>query len=71
MDIWFFIWIALMLGLIIATGVAALREKKARASAATAMQPQPMGEDLIATPEAADDGFGDAADPMSNMQFDK
>lgn len=81
MDIWFFFWVTIMLGLIIATLVAALREKKARATAVAQMQPQPLGDGsaqadpMMAGAEEgfgapAGDGFGDAADPMAGFDFE-
>lgn len=60
-NIWFFFWVLVMLGLVGALAVAAMREKSARKKALANMQPQPLGADLDpgADPMAgADDGFG-------------
>ncbi len=79
--LWPILWILAMLGLITATVVAAMREKKARAQFAAKMQPQPMddsgldGEPMAMDDDAFggggfDDGFGDAADPLAAMDED-
>lgn len=79
--LWPILWITAMLGLVVATVVVALREKKARSQALAKMQPQPMedphldgemaGADDDAFGDAGfDDGFGDAADPLAAMDED-
>jgi hypothetical protein len=59
--LWPAFWFLCMLGLVIATTVIALREKKARNEALKKMQPQPIGPgmDPGADPMAADEGFGE------------
>ena len=61
---WPYIWIAIMLGLITATVVTALREKKAQAKAKAAMMPQPM--DDPAGVEHFGDGFAEP-DPVDSF----
>lgn len=54
-----------MLGLVIATTVVAMREKKARAAAIKKMTPQPLETEASGSPIAsAEDGFGEQ-DPLS------
>ncbi|MEZ6136504.1 MAG: hypothetical protein R3C53_16535 [Pirellulaceae bacterium] len=57
------LWMAGMLALVIATAIAALREKSARAKAMKAMAPQP--QPLADEPVPAD-GFGEA-DPLDGF----
>ncbi len=75
--LWPIFWMTAMLGLVVATIVGAMREKKIRAQAVANMQPQPLDQGL-GTDEAGadddafdaggfDDGFGDAADPLAAM----
>ena len=59
--IWPSLWIFAMLVLIMATAVAGMREKKARAKAAPqGMQPIPMSDEAIAPMDGNADGFGDS-----------
>ena len=65
--IWPLLWIAAMLGLVIATVVVALGEKKARAKLAKSQAPMSMDEpaDLVGGEEAGgfgDDAFGEPAE---------
>ncbi len=64
---WPYVWIAFMLGLVIATTVVAMREKKARTAAIKKMTPQPLDSTATSMPIAsAADGFGDQ-DPLSSF----
>ncbi len=55
-----YMWIAAMLGLVIATVVVGLREKKARKKAMAGMQPQPLDPDMDAGMDPmGGDEFGD------------
>ncbi len=66
MDIWPYFWIACMLGLVIAVGVVALREKKARDAAMQKMKPQGMPEMASSPTISAEDGFGQD-DPLDGF----
>lgn len=68
---WPYIWIAIMLGLVIATVVVAMREKKARTEALKKLSPQPIADDPaegggMLNPE---DGFGEP-DPLDSFGTD-
>ncbi len=53
-----------MLGLVVATTVVAMREKKARAAAIKKMTPQPVATEASSMPiPSAEDGFGEQ-DPL-------
>ena len=53
------LWVVFMLGLVVATVVASMREKKARSKAMQSMTPQPMDVGIsMAEDEGASDGFG-------------
>jgi hypothetical protein len=63
---WPYIWIGLMVGLVVATCVVAMRENKARAAAVKKMTPQPIDENATDMPDAIDDGFGET-DPLDSF----
>ncbi|MCA9134667.1 MAG: hypothetical protein KDA45_15975 [Planctomycetales bacterium] len=64
---WAFFWILCMLGLIVATVVTSMREKKAQAAAREKLRPKPLAADgSVDMPGAEDDGFGEA-DPLSSF----
>lgn len=66
MDIWPYLWIACMLGLVIAVSVVAMREKKARDAAIQKMKPK-VTPDMAHSPTiSAEDGFGQA-DPLDGF----
>lgn len=58
------LWLILMVGAIIATIVAAIREKKSRAAVAAMMQPAPMS---MGGESESMDSFGD--DGQSGFEF--
>lgn len=66
---WFFFWVAIMLGLVIATTVVAMREKKARQAALQKMNPQPLGASSVNPMASVDDGFGQQ-DPLAGFDGD-
>lgn len=67
-EIWFFLWIVIILGLTGATVFVAMREKKARAKAIKDLAPQPLDDAMIdPSMDAMDDGFGAAADDFSEL----
>ncbi len=66
MDIWPYLWIACMLGLIIATSVVGLREKKARDAAMQKLKPKNLPAGDAAPLVSAEDGFGQA-DPLDGF----
>ncbi|MEC8558202.1 MAG: hypothetical protein VXZ82_24605 [Planctomycetota bacterium] len=59
-DLWVFTWLGVMLVLIIAMTVAAVRESSARKKAMTGMQPQPL--DAGMAEPVADAGLGEATE---------
>ena len=62
---WFIFWIVVMLALVIATSVVAMRENKARQAAIKKMNP--AATEPAASPIAtADDGFGQQ-DPLAGF----
>lgn len=64
---WPFVWITFMLGLVVATTVVAVREKKARAAAIKKMTPQPLEAETSGMPlPSAADGFGEQ-DPLAGF----
>jgi hypothetical protein len=63
---WPYVWIAFMLGLIIATSVVAMREKKARDAAIQKMKPKNMPGAAGGPIISAEDGFGQA-DPLDGF----
>ncbi len=63
---WFFFWIVCMLGLVVATTVIAMREKKARQAAIKKMTPQPLDSGTGSPIPSAEDGFGQQ-DPLSDF----
>ena len=66
---WPYLWIAAMLGLVIATVVAAIREKKARTAALKNLAPQPLDAAECEGESAASEGFGEA-DPVDSFGTD-
>ena len=64
---WFFFWITVMLGLVVATTVVAMREKKARQAAIKKMSPQPLDSGSTSPIPSADDGFGQQ-DPLDAFE---
>ncbi len=63
---WPYVWIAFMLGLIVATTVVGLREKKARDAAIKKMRPQTMPDMGMSHAASEEEGFGQA-DPLDGF----
>lgn len=59
--IWPITWIVVMLGLVGATVVASMKEKKARTEALKQMAPQPIG-DIDEGADPMSEGFGEPAE---------
>lgn len=57
-------WSVIMLGLVTATIVAAMREKKARVKAVKSIEPQPLGDEI--NDDSMEAGFGEA-DPVDSF----
>lgn len=57
MDIWPYLWIACMLGLVIATSVVAMREKKAREAAMQKLKPKSLPAGDAVPMVSSEDGF--------------
>ncbi len=66
MVIWPYLWIACMLGLVIATSVVAMREKKARDLAMQKLKPKNLPASEAVPLVTAEDGFGQA-DPLDGF----
>ncbi|MEO8269054.1 MAG: hypothetical protein ABI557_05000 [Aureliella sp.] len=69
MDIWPYLpylWIACMLGFVIATSVVAIREKKARDAAMQKLKPKSPAAGEAAPLVSAEDGFGQV-DPLDGF----
>ena len=63
---WPYLWIAFMLGLVVATTVVAMREKKARSAAIKKITPKPIDGGMSSPVATAEDGFGQA-DPLDSF----